>query len=338
MNTVDVRIASRLQKGKDMDKKRAAAYCRVSTASDMQEGSYETQVSYYREYITTHPDMILVDVYGDQGRSGRSMKKRPGLQKLIKDCKAGLIDIILIKSVSRFARNMLECVSLVRKLRDMGVVIYFEKENFNTKDMHCELILSIMATIAEQESISISQNITWSRRHRYRNGMPTEKQCYGYDKIMPGHVWVINEKEGAHVRRAFFMACQGNKLLEIMKELNRMEIEEGIDRVWDNNRIKHLLTNLSYTGDYLTNKSVTIMTENGRKQVLNDGLADQYYIEEHHEGLVSHEVFDMVQELLEKKLLQGQKKYYTEEEQALLDKAALLCSTEFKETEVGYAS
>ncbi len=313
-----------------MDRKRVAAYCRVSTASDMQDGSYETQVDYYKQKIAQNPEMQLVEVYGDHGISGRSIKKRPGLQRLIKDCKAGKIDLILVKSVSRFARNMMECVKTIRELRVCGVVVAFEKEGFTTSSIQCELILSIMATIAEQESVSIGQNIAWSRSHRNQQGNPIENQPYGYDKVMPGHIWKINEREGLVVQTAFYMACNGYNYMDIMTELNRMEAEHGSKRVWKNTPVKYMLNNTSYTGDVLTNKNCSVVTPEGTKSVKNDGLVDQFYIEEHHEPLVSHAVFDIVQKLVERHLLFSQRKNYSQEEEALMAQATHLADLEFE--------
>lgn len=313
-----------------MNRKRVAAYCRVSTAGDMQDGSYETQVEYYKNKIEQNPDMSFVDVYGDHGKSGRSIKKRPGLQRLIKDCKAGKMDVILVKSVSRFARNMMECVKTIRELRTFGVTVVFEKEGFDTGSMQCELILSIMATIAEQESISIGQNISWSRSHRNQQGNPIENQPYGYDKIMPGHVWKINEREGMVVQMAFYMACNGYNYMDIMRKLNQMEAETGSRKVWKNTPVKYMLTNTSYTGDVLTNKNCSVVTPEGIKSVKNDGLVDQFYIEEHHEPLVSHAVFDIVKELVERHLLFSQRSSFSEEEEVLLAQAEHLADLEFE--------
>lgn len=311
-----------------MGKLRVAAYCRVSTLNDMQDGSFETQMEYYRNKITSDPDMILVDVYGDHGKSGRQMKKRPELMRLFKDCKEGKVDLILTKSVSRFARNMKECVESIRMLREQGVIVRFEKEGFETSNLQCELILSIMATIAEQESVSLSQNVKWSREHRNLQGKPIEHQSYGYDKLMPDHTWVINERESYRVRLAFWMACNGYKYKDIMIELNKIEEEEGTGKVWYNTPVCYMLTNYNYTGDLFTNKGCTIMTPEGRKTVKNKGIVDQFFIEEHHEPLVSHAVFDIVQELVMRHLLYASKTIYSEEDELLRERAAIIANQE----------
>ena len=311
-----------------MDRKRTAAYCRVSTASDMQDGSFETQVEYYRARITEDPQLELVEVYGDHGKSGTEMRKRPEFMRMLKDCEDGKIDLILTKSVSRFARNMKDCVETVRKLRALGVTVHFEKEGFHTGDLQCELILSIMATIAEQESISLSQNVKWSREHCNRKGNYIEKQPYGYDKQMPDHIWTVNENEARRVRLAFWMACNGYKYKNIMDELNRIEEAEGTGKVWYNTPVSYMLSNISYTGDIITNKGCSIVTPEGKKTVKNDGIVDQYYIEGHHEPLVSHAVFDIVQELAERHLLYASRTIYSESDEQLFAQAARIADKE----------
>ena len=322
------------EKGTRMEKKRVAAYCRVSTASDMQDGSYETQTEYYRSLIQSNPSWELAGIYGDHGKSGRSVKKRDGLRKLLSDCEAGKIDLILVKSVSRFARNISECVKMVRKLSDLGVIIQFEKEGFSNNDIQSELVLGIMATIAEQESVSLAQNVMWSRQNRNRQGAPIEKQPYGYDKVMPGNHWKINEREAKIVRKAFYMACMGCRYPAIMAELNRMENDSGSSRQWNNTPVKYLLTNISYTGDVITNKTCIIETPEGRKSVINNGIVDQFYIEEHHEPIISHTVFDIVQELVNRHLLFQQRTIFTDEEEELKKRARQIAKSEFGETEV----
>ena len=151
-------------------KLRTAAYCRVSTQSDTQDGSFEVQCEYYEKLIKRDPNMEFVGVYGDHGKSGRSMRGRKELNRLIKDCEIGSVDLVLTKSISRFARNLQECVETIRHLKELGVIVRFEKENLDTETMGGELILSILATIAQEESNSISQNTVWSRRKHIEKG------------------------------------------------------------------------------------------------------------------------------------------------------------------------
>ena len=172
-------------------KTRVAAYCRVSTGMDDQLVSLETQKNHYKELIGSNPEWVYAGLYYDEGISGTSKEKRPALQRMIADCEQGLVDRVLTKSLSRFARNTTDCLELVRKLLDLGVTIYFEKENLDTGSMESELLLSIMSSLAESESVSISENSKWGVRHRYENGtFKIAYPPYGYDN--KDGVMVIN--------------------------------------------------------------------------------------------------------------------------------------------------
>lgn len=282
---------------------RTAAYARVSSLSDTQDGSYETQVDYFTRYIQENPDMEFVGVYGDHGKSGREMKKRDGMQKLLEDAKAGAFEQVLCKSVSRWARNLTELVGTVRELKALGIAVIFEKEGINTLDPKNDLILGIFSTIAAEESNTISNNIRWAREKHLEKGEPWDKARYGYRMEMPGHRWVIIPSEGERVKRAFYLAGKCSNYTEICEELNRMEQRDGTGKVWKNSTITNLLRAETYTGDYLSNKEITILTPEGKKRVRNRGQQDQTLIEEHHEPLVSHELFNVVQTLMQNKLL-----------------------------------
>ena len=213
-----------------MGKKRTAAYCRVSTTSDTQDGSFETQCEHYEKLIRENPDLEFAGVYGDHGKSGRSMRGRKELSRMIADCEAGKIDLILTKSISRFARNMLECVETIRHLKECGVTVRFEKEGLDTETMGGELMLGILATIAQEESNSISMNMNWSRQKHVEKGQPWDAARYGYVSVGKEHVWEIVEHEGEVVRQAFYMAGMCHTYQEITDELNRMEEEGGSAR------------------------------------------------------------------------------------------------------------
>lgn len=314
---------------------RVAAYCRVSTSRDMQDGSFETQMSYYREYIEGHPDMILVGLYGDQGKSGLTMKKRPELNRLLKDCEDGKIDLILTKSVSRFARNLSECVSTVRKLKQQQVTVYFEKENLDTSDERNELLLSILATMAQEESISISQNMRWSKKRRYEMGQPPDVPSYAYRSVGSDHKWVVVESQARRVRLAFYLAGIGTKYPEIREALNALEKAEDTGRVWNHTSLLKLLTHLSYIGDYLSNRECSIATEEGAKRVKNRGYVDQFYMEGHHEPLVSRELFWGVRALIERHLLSARKSKYSEEDLRLMEYCRELAEKERNAEEGG---
>lgn len=269
---------------------RVAAYCRVSTEKEAQEGSYEGQMAYYRAFITGDPRMRLVGLYGDKGKSGLSAKKRSGLQRLMEDCRAGKIDLILTKSISRFARNMSDCAELMRELRGLGVQVLFEKEELHSMCDNAALMLHIFSAIAQEESHSISQHTARAHEQYALEGRPFGRVAYGYRNAGDNR-WEINEEEAPKVRRAFDLAGAGNSYQEILKALNTME--EG--PVWQQRRLKRMLTNPVYKGDYVTNQTVSLVPG---KQVVNKNYRDRIYIWEHHEPIVSPPKFDAVQRLI----------------------------------------
>ena len=310
-------------------KLRTAAYCRVSTASDTQDGSFEVQCAYYEKLIKEDPNMEFVGVYGDHGKSGRSMRGRKELNRLIKDCEAGKIDLVLTKSISRFARNMLECVNTIRQLSDLGVTVRFEKENLDTETMGGELMLGILATIAQEESNSISQNINWSRQKHVEKGQPWDVARYGYVSVGKEHRWEVVDHEAEAVRQAFYMAGMCHTYGEIAEELTRMEAEDGNGRVWNKTPVVNLLRSETYIGNYLSNKECSIVDENGIvKRTKNKGYVDQILIENHHPALVSKELYSVVQELLDHQTLGGHRRKFSEEERELMSRAMKLAAKE----------
>ena len=279
-----------------MGKIKAAAYCRVSTDKEEQEGSYETQVAYYTDLIGSSDDMELVGIYGDKGRSGLHKSGRPGLQKLMEDCRAGKIERIYTKSISRFARNMAECAEMIQELRKRRITIIFEKEGLDSGDTRSALILNIFSAIAQEESHSISQHSIWAHEQYALQGKPYGTIAYGF-RSAGDHQWVICEEEARRVRRAFRMAAEGKWYQEIIRALNRME-EDGC--TWNQKRLKRMLTNVVYKGDYYTNATICIVPG---KQVRNRGFRDRIYITEHHEPIVPPRLFDDVQEVIERGIL-----------------------------------
>lgn len=306
-----------------MKKLRAAAYCRVSTLMDSQDGSFETQMSYYRSKLSADC-YTLVDVYGDHGKSGRTMDNRPEFQRMLADVEAGKIDIIFCKSISRFARNMAECMKTIRHLKELGVVMVFERESLRTDTLGVDLILSIMATVAEEESHSISQNLLQVRNYKNSVGEPVDRPCYGYRKVGKG--WKVEPTEAERVRRVYQMAAEGCTYDEMLDEMLRME-EVQPTRRWTKQNIRYMLLNERYTGNYLTNKVVAVITDEGKKKVRNDGLATQYMIEGHHEALVSIELHTLIGEMVEAGVPRGNQKRNAKSE-ALIKKAKELLRKE----------
>ena len=299
-----------------MEPKRVAVYCRVSTLLDVQDSSFETQRDAYIQMIDGRDDLVLADVYGDHGRSGASINRRLEFQRMLRDCEDGKIDIVMTKSISRFARNLRDCLTTIDHLKQLGIPVLFEKEGINTMDNKSELLLNILAIIAEEESISIGQNMRWAYERRNAAGDPFHRAPYGYRRDRQTNRWHIHEGEARRVRYAFQSAGRGVCYQEIIKGLNEMEQEEDTGLVWENNRLTTLLRHEAYIGDVLTNKSYCPARH---VQVANRGERDQYYIESHHEPVIDRETFDRVQELVKRKLLWTVRKRFTQEEQELLN-------------------
>lgn len=278
---------------------RTAAYCRVSTALEEQEGSYEMQMRYYREKIEGSPSLKLAGLYGDRGKSGLKLEGRPGLQQLMLDCEAGKIDLILTKSISRFARSMADCVELIQRLRALDVTVFFEREGLQTDNRRIDLFMNIFAALAQEESNSISQNMIRSHEQYASRGQPFGRVTYGYCRSGE-KVWQIEPDEARRVKMAFRMAAEGQSYPEILAALNALEQQEGTGVVWLQRRVRHMLRNVAYLGDYYSHGTVCLTPGH---QVVNRGYRNRYYIEEHHAPLVSQPVFDRVQRMFHSGLL-----------------------------------
>jgi DNA invertase Pin-like site-specific DNA recombinase len=204
-------------------KLRVAAYCRVSTDSDEQLVSLEAQIKHYESYINANPEWEFAGLYYDEGITGTKKEKRPELLRMIADCEDRKIDLIVTKSISRFARNTTDCLELVRRLIDLGIFIYFEKENINTGSMESELMLSILSGLAESESVSISENNKWSIKRRFKNGTyKISYPPYGYD-VVDGKL-IVNESQTEIVRFIFSEILSGRGTQKIANELNKQNV------------------------------------------------------------------------------------------------------------------
>jgi len=286
---------------------RVAAYCRVSTLSEEQELSYETQKDYYTKLISSDPGLELVNVYGDRGCSGVMIEKRPEFKRMMRDCMNGEIDVVMVKSISRFARNLADCLESVRKLKDEGIPVYFEREGLDSMDERCEVLLSMLAAIAQEESNSLSRNIKWAFEKRNEHGRPARRAPYGYrrDHLAQGHnrdEWVIWEPEAKRIRLMFSMAASGSKYREILASLKALEEKEDTGVRWYHDKLYKLLRSEIYQGDVLTNKTY-VVDYLSKKQKRNHGERAQYYIEEHHQPIISREVFSKVQALIDARTL-----------------------------------
>ena len=290
--------------------KRTAAYCRVSTLQEEQELSFETQRDYYLNKIEKAPDMILAGIYADQGFSGLQSKDRREFQRMMRDCEAGKIDLILVKSLSRFSRNAAECIGYLQRLKELGIAVAFEKEGLNSFDREAELLLLIYASIAQNESCVLSQSVCWAKRHSAELGRPAQKTCYGYriDKSNGGDkTWRICEPEAQRIRFMFDLASKACTFSEIIRALNDYEVSCGGEPDWTYGRVSAALRREAYRGDLLTNKTV-VLDYASKRPVKNTGIIDQFYIEGHHEPIVDAEVYEKVQTYLKANLLSGRHK------------------------------
>lgn len=276
---------------------RIAAYCRVSTDSEDQKHSFLAQVMYYKDYEKEHPDCTLVEVYADEGISGTSMEKREDFKRMIQDCRSGKIDRIIVKSVSRFARNNEECLTVLRELKELGVSVFFEKENLSTDAMSSEFIVSLFGMNAQQESRNISDNVRWSYQHRMQSGeFNTCRPALGFE-LLNGTLVVI-EEEAKIVRRIFEMFLSGIAKERIAKLLTDEGVPTKTGKTrWHASMVYYILTNERYMGDALLQKRYTTESFPFKKKH-NHGEKEQYYVTNSNVPIVSREIFQAVQDLM----------------------------------------
>lgn len=278
-------------------KRKVAAYARVSTDSDEQFTSYEAQIDYYTQYIKARDDWEFVQVYTDEGITGTSTKHREGFKQMVADALEGKIDLIVTKSVSRFARNTVDSLTTIRQLKDKGVECFFEKENIWTFDGKGELLITIMSSLAQEESRSISENCTWGQRKRMADGrvsVPFD-HFLGYERGENGEL-VINEEQAKTVRLIYDLFLQGLTPHTIANRLTAMGILTPRRKAkWNQGTVRSILTNEKYKGDALMQKCYTadFLT---KKQVPNNGVLPQYYVEGDHEAIIPPETFELVQQ------------------------------------------
>ncbi len=291
-------------------KVRVAAYCRVSTLEEEQELSYDAQRDYYKALFENNDKYYLVGVYGDHGISGLQAKKRPQFQALMRDCRNGRIDEVYTKSISRFARNFSECLEYVRELKSLGVVVHFEKEAFTTADKNIDMILAVMAIVAQEEVNSISQSICWAYEQRSKSGDPIRGARYGYTrdkKPTDGiHLWHINEDEAIRVQMIYDLFLEGHYYTDIAKRLNEFEKEKGGDPKWTVARVSGILNSEVYVGDILTAKTFTL-DYLSKKSKVNEGEREQQYIKDHHPAIITREQDKKVKTILEGRKRHGSK-------------------------------
>ncbi len=277
-------------------KRRVAGYARVSTDSDAQFTSYEAQVDYYTTMIKGKSEWEFVGIYTDEGISGTSTTRREGFRQMISDALSGKIDLIVTKSVSRFARNTVDSLQTIRKLKESKVEVYFEKESIWTFDSKGELLITIMSSLAQEESRSISENVKWGRRKRFADGQVSVPytRFLGYHKGQDGNL-EVNPKQAKLVRYIFALFLQGMSPNAIAKRLTNEGYRTVTGKpVWHSTTIARILSNEKYKGDALLQKYY-IADFLTKKPVVNKGEVPQYYVESNHEAIIPSEVFDLVQ-------------------------------------------
>lgn len=269
----------------------------VSTDSEEQASSYEVQVEHYTQFIEKNPEWELAGIFADDGISGTNTKKREEFNRMIEACMAGHIDMIITKSISRFARNTLDCLKYIRKLKEKNIPVFFEKENINTMDSKGEVLLTIMASLAQQESQSLSRNIKLGLQYRYQNGevQVNHNRFLGYTKDEDGHL-IIEPTEAEVVKRIYREYLEGSSLLQIGRGLEADGILTAAGKAkWRPETLRKILQNEKYIGDALLQKTYTVDFLN-KKRVQNNGIVPQYYVENSHPPIIPRDLYMQVQE------------------------------------------
>lgn len=287
---------------KVIDRLRVAAYCRVSTDSEEQLNSYNSQVEHYRDMVANKIEWALVDIYADEAISGTKIDKRLDFQRMINDAVDGNIDLIITKSISRFARNTLDTLKYVRLLKEHNVAIMFEKENINTLTMNGEMLLVILSSLAQQESESISANVKMGLKMKMKRGeLVGFNGCLGYDYDPVKKVITVNEEEAKIVRYIFQRYAEGTGCFVIAKELTQLKYKTKKGSTnWNDGSVRGIITNEKYKGDLLLGKTFTI-DPISKRRLDNMGEEEKYYIDSHHEPIISEEMFKEAQKILEKR-------------------------------------
>lgn len=278
-------------------KLRVAAYCRVSTDSADQINSFMTQVKYYNDYIRISESMILVDIYADEGITGTSVKKRDEFQRMLKDSKNGKIDRIFVKSVSRFARNSLECIENIRLLKSYGTTVLFENDAIDTEKMNSEMILYIKSAFAQSEALAGSKRVSTAFRMKMETGnFITCTAPFGYR--LENNMLILIPEEADIVKRIFQEFSAGKGCGKIASDFNNDP--EMVNKPWTKEGVRYMLSNEKYIGDSLLQKTYTPAVLPLRN-IRNNGEIDQYYVQNSHDAIISREVFEGAQRLLQKK-------------------------------------
>ena len=274
-------------------RKKVAAYARVSMETERLQHSLSAQISYYSELIQKHAGWQYVGVYADDGISGTKISRRDEFRRMVEDCEAGKIDIILTKSISRFARNTVDLLNTIRRLKELGVSVRFEKENIDSLSEDGELMLTLLASFAQEEVRSISENVKWGTVKRFQKGIPNgQMKIYGYEWVEGQLTIIPDEADIIHWMYREYM--KGASRIEIGRALNEKGIFTRQGKLWVDSNVKVVLTNITYTGNLLFQKEYTVdpITKKKRK---NRGELPQFYVEDTHEAIIPMEEFQRVQ-------------------------------------------
>ena len=291
----DVRMVG---KPVQLTRKRVAAYVRVSTDGEEQLQSFQSQKQYYQDKISQNKDWVMVEIYADEAITGTKTKNRDGFLKMIEDCMNGMIDVVMTKSISRFSRNLLDTLTYVRMLKDQGITIISEKENINTSTMEGEMQLALLASLSQNEVESISQNVKMGVKMKMQRGeLMGFNGCLGYDYHQEDKSLTVNEAEAEIVRFIFDRYIEGYGAYSIAKELTRLGKinKKGVVK-WTDSGVRGIIKNEKYKGDLLLGKTYTV-DPISKRRLDNRGEQDRFYIEKHHEPIVSAEIWDKAQEI-----------------------------------------
>ena len=284
--------------GIQIERIRVAAYCRVSTDGDEQLGSFESQKAYYEQKIKQNKEWVSAGIFADEAITGTKVDKREGFQEMIRKCQNGEIDMILTKSISRFFRNTQDIIKYVRMLRDRNIAIVFEKENINTLDMNGEMLLTILSSLSQGEVESLSENVKMGLKMKMKRGeLVGFNGCLGYDYHPDTKSITVNEQEAETVRFIYDMYLQGYGSSTIAKRLTEMGVKNKRRKVeWHDHGVMGIIKNEKYKGDILLGKTFTV-DPISKRRLANMGEEDRYYIRDHHEPIVSREVWDKADEI-----------------------------------------
>lgn len=276
--------------------KRVAAYARVSSGKDAMLHSLSAQVSYYSEFIQRNPEWLYAGVYSDEGITG-TKSARPSFQQMLDDCRAGKIDMVITKSISRFARNTLTLLETVRELKAIGVDVYFEEQNIHSASGDGELMLTILASFAQEESLSVSENCKWRIRERYKQGeIVSLRYLYGYRIAKDGIS--INEEEATVVRGIFDNYLSGKGYASIARRLRKENVPTMNGGEWSVCRVSEILANEKYAGNALLQKEF-IADHLTKKKLPNKGSLPMYFAEGTHDAIISPDTFNKACEIRE---------------------------------------